>query len=589
MKRIVWIGILFLLALTACDATTREARRMVKRAERLADTLPDSTVRLIDSVLRMPASFSERERMDMAMLQAEALFGERGQEISPVMDDDFFDEHAYISTSPELERAAVYYAKKKQYAKAAHAALYSGFVQQHYDEKEAAMRSFKEAEQYGEIAGDSLTLALSKYWIGKMLYYEARRKEALSYIKSSECYIGNHDAESALMENSKAVIYILMSQNDSAYICLENARAFANKAHFNATNKKVLNNYAVLCRLEGKYKNAIAHLRQMASSFEMDETEVFVYYLNMGKTFNSDKEMDSAAFYFKRVETLLPHKEIKLESRVSAYDALSQFAEQQEDIRKALQYKNQREELLATYLSQRQEQVVYRIQKLYDYESLQNSMNRKIVYRQRIIMFLSISVALVLIAFAISQIRLARIRKQEADLKASLLDFIQRNNELVLRSERQEKEREILVQKQKNKESACHELEQQNEEYKHAYEDCAARLSEAQLKEQRIMQKLTVYLGNDKDAALLGSLRQTVLGNCDYWEAMTKAFDKQFPGMRKELMLQHPDLSDKEIKILILSYIDTSREDTALLLNISIHMVDKLRNMARKKLSKNSH
>ena len=65
------IGLLLLLALAACDATTREARRMVKRAELLADTLPDSTVRLIDSVLRMPASFSERERMDMALLQAE--------------------------------------------------------------------------------------------------------------------------------------------------------------------------------------------------------------------------------------------------------------------------------------------------------------------------------------------------------------------------------------------------------------------------------------------------------------------------------------------------------------------------------------
>ena len=130
MKRLVWIGILFLLALTACDGTTREARRMVKCAGLLADTLPDSAARLIDSVLRMPVSFGERERMDMALLQAEALFGERGQEISPVMDDDFFDEHAYISTSPELERAAAYYAKKKQYAKAAHAALYSGFVQQ---------------------------------------------------------------------------------------------------------------------------------------------------------------------------------------------------------------------------------------------------------------------------------------------------------------------------------------------------------------------------------------------------------------------------------------------------------------------------
>ena len=69
MKRHLLIGLLLLLlALAACDTTTREACRMVRRAEQLADTLPDSTVCLIDSVLRMPASFSERERMDMALL-----------------------------------------------------------------------------------------------------------------------------------------------------------------------------------------------------------------------------------------------------------------------------------------------------------------------------------------------------------------------------------------------------------------------------------------------------------------------------------------------------------------------------------------
>ena len=99
--------------MAACDVTTREARRMVRRAELLADTLPDSTAHLIDSVLRMPANFSERERMDMALLQAEALFGDRGQKISPMMDDNFFDDHGMVSTSPELERAAAYYAKKK--------------------------------------------------------------------------------------------------------------------------------------------------------------------------------------------------------------------------------------------------------------------------------------------------------------------------------------------------------------------------------------------------------------------------------------------------------------------------------------------
>ncbi len=216
-----------MLALSACDATTREARRMVKRAEQLADTLPDSTVCLIDSVLRMSASFSERERMDMALLQAEALFGCRDvsrnvsknndddtlgdvsgnvsknndddtlgdvsgnvSTLSPIMDDDFFDEHAILSTSPELERAAAYFAGKKQYAKAAHAALYSGFVQQHYDEKESAMRSFKEAEQYGKLAVDSLTVAQAEYWMGKMFIDDGMEQEALKSFMVSERYIG---------------------------------------------------------------------------------------------------------------------------------------------------------------------------------------------------------------------------------------------------------------------------------------------------------------------------------------------------------------------------------------------------------------
>ena len=133
-----------LLTLSACHTPTREARRMLARAERLADTQPDSTMRLVDSILRMEAYLSERERMDMALLQAEALFGGRdvSRNVSDDILDDFGDVSGNVSTSPELERAAAYYADKKQYSKAAHAALYSGFVQQHYNEKDAAMQSF---------------------------------------------------------------------------------------------------------------------------------------------------------------------------------------------------------------------------------------------------------------------------------------------------------------------------------------------------------------------------------------------------------------------------------------------------------------
>ncbi len=185
----LFIGLLLLLALAACDTTTREARRMVKRAEQLADTLPDSTVCLIDSVLRMPASFSKRERMDIALLQAEAQFGDRNDhELSPLMGDDFLDDKGTLATSPELERAAAYYARKKECAKAAHAAIYSGFEQQGYNEKEAAMYSFKKAEQYGKLASDNLTVAQAEYWMGKMFLDDDMDQEAIAMLQTAHFY-----------------------------------------------------------------------------------------------------------------------------------------------------------------------------------------------------------------------------------------------------------------------------------------------------------------------------------------------------------------------------------------------------------------
>lgn len=121
-------------------------------------------------------------------------------------------------------------------------------------------------------------------------------------------------------------------------------------------------------------------------------------------------------------------------------------------------------------------------------------------------------------------------------------------------------------------------LEQKNEE---VYE----KLSKALTKERHIMQKLEVYSQNPNDPALLQSLKYTVWGGDGFWSSIINSFDKQFPGMRKAILEEHPDITEKEQKILILSYLDTSREDTALLLHVSIHMVDKLRNSVKKKLN----
>ena len=538
------IGLAFL---SACDSTTREARRMVKRAEQLADTLPDSTVRLIDSVLRMPASFSERERMDMALLQAEALFGDHGQEISPVMDDDFFDEHANLSTSPELERAATYYAGKKQYANAAHAALYSGFVQQHYNEKESAMRSFKEAEQYGKLAVDSLTVAHAEYWMGKMLIDDGMEQEALKSFMVSERYIGNHNADRSTIENSKAVVYILMGQHNDAELCLRQSLLYAEKGHTDRVKRKIHNNYSVLYRLEGKYGEALNSLQQMINDQSLDNKERLVLYLNIGNVYFDMGVKDSTACYFQFMEELLPIVNLKAETKVAAYGALFRFAESQDDKTTALQYHENHEKILYDLMLQQQEQTIFRIQQQYDYESLQNVMNKKIIQRHITILIISILLLITTILILFLQYRHKQLLKSEEEMKQQLDDL-----------------KQDLLQTVKTS-VLDHEI--------------SSRL--------RLILKVhdKTPQGNDPKKEWQSLVWQIMNGEQEAFEAARSVLETAYPKLYSTIKENYPDLSETEAKICLLSCSDLSNTEIAELLGLSTNTVNQNRSNLRKKLN----
>ena len=547
---------MFLLVLTACDATTREARRMVKRAEQLADTLPDSTARLIDSVLRMPANFSERERMDIALLQAEALFGDHGQEISPIMDDDFFDDRANLSTSPELERAAAYYARKKQYGKAAHAALYSGFVQQHYDEKEAAMRSFKEAEQYGMMAGDSLTMARAEYWMGKMLLEDGMKQEVLTVLQSAMLRFCDHFIDKALAQNLMGVCNILQGDVDNAEKCLRFGLLSLEQSHTKASNvyRKIWNNYAVLYRIQGKYDQAIACLHQMLDDPNLDESSAFTINLNLGNVYFDMKERDSAAKYYQLVETELPMTNAKKETVLASFEALARFAATQRNDSLALQYREMHEKGLYDLMVLRQKQTIYRIQKQFDYESLQNEMNKKLLQRQRLITLLAVFTIIGLGALAVSQIRLARTRKHEAETNANLFHFMQQNKALV----------------------------ESNMRHEQKVEDAAQQLSDMLHKRLMAMLKLDYCLKTPIDKIAAKDLEKEVFGDGDHWEAVKEVLDSLYPGLWETIGLKYPDMDEMERRVCMLSRLKLSRLSEAALLGVSVSVLDKLRTKVRK-------
>lgn len=475
---------------------------------------------------------SESQRINSAFEQAKQVYGD--------------GENDTLLFIPELDKASAYYVCKKDFGKAAFSALYQGYAEKDYD-KTLAMDAFKEAERYGELVGDSLTMARAEYQMGRMLYNDYLYDDALMLFDKSCAYFGCHYAEKVKALNGLACCYMLLGAYVRADSSLNLALHYAELSGSVDTRNKVLNNYGVLYSKLGDYDKAIACLRCVKPS---NRQQALLNQFNIGNAFLDFGVLDSVAFYYDNLEKSMSETDVRIETQASIYFQFAKFAKEKGDLGAVVYYNKCHLDVLDRIYKDHVKKSIYRINQQYDFEVLQNALNKKIIIRQRIITGLVLVIGLIVIVLFVLQTHLAKITRQEADLKAKLLDNMQRH----------------LV------------LEHKNEEI---YE----KLLKALTKEQHIMQKLEVYSQNPNDPALLQSLKYTVWGGDGFWNSVINSFDKQFPGMRKAILEDHPDITVKEQKILILSYLDTSREDTALLLHVSIHMVDKLRNSVKKKLN----
>ena len=530
MRAKVLIAVMLYCTLTACDPNTKDARRFIRVAERMVDTHPDSTLLLIDSVMRLDARLSERERMTLALLQGKALF-------EGSLCQDHIHPASYIAVPlPDLDDAPDYFAARKDHGKAALTALYKGCSLLEGEDKAAAVQAFKKAEQYGWAANDTLTVARAQYWIGKTLYDDGIKNEALTVLSQADQAFGQHYAERAMTQNMMAAVHIMLSNYDTAQYCLDQAIHFAELGGCNEARRKALNNYAVIYRILGKYEEALGCLRQIY--YQSDSTQLPLVYINMGGVFFSSGVQDSAAFYYDLLEKALPNATMKDMTKVSAYGALSRFAEQQGDYHKSLELRKEYDRYQYAVQLELENKRTYSIQKRYDYQSILNMMNKREAKTQRFYVMVSVVVILLLMALALSFVLLAKKRKTELENHKRIVAYVQ-------------------------------------------------QLTEAWTKEEQTMNKVAIYMDNREDKASLEELKRVVFGKQDPWKAMMEVFDKLYPNKRNEIYAKYRGFSEMEYKDILLSYFNVSRQDEALLLKTSIHMVDKIRNNVRKKLREN--
>ena len=439
---------------------------------------------------------------------------------------------------------------------AARDALENARIQLDSGNKAEALQLFKDAEHYGLLAGDTLTVASARIKIADCLGYYAEEEEIVSLLKAAEDGFGNDYANRAEVMRLLGDYYQFHRKYDSAEMCLKQAQIYAEESGSLDAKRSVLSAFHAMYFNAGEYEKSGDYLKRFLqqSTPDVNDKLMMYYYHGMGNVYYEMGNSDSADYYYGKLEELVTRSESD-DHTWFYFHILAHQAKKRGDYETAFDYYVRYDMGDNHWEIEGKKNNLIAISQKYDKAVIQNELNEKIIARQRWIILISIVAVLVLAAFLVSQAKLARRRKREAEINAELFHFRQQNQALA----------------------------QKDAEHEQIQQDYADRLSEALDKEQRVMLLLDNYL-NNKRANLLNDLEHSVFGENDHWNAMLAVVEEKYPGLWETLCQKFPDLTEDEKKSFIISHFKVSRQEEADYLGTTVNMVDKIRGRVRKKM-----
>lgn len=481
----------------------------------------------------------EYEKADAVLQEAERLYqhpqGERAD--YPGADT--------VQISQELADAAEFFVKRNDFGKAAVASLYCGYAQKEDDDKILATKYFKDAEQYGTTAGDSLTTARAQYNIARMLFEDYEEEEMLAMAKKADLNFGNHDDERAYVYMIMAIPFITYAKYEEAGFYLKKSLDLAEKANSVKIKCKILQNYSVYYRCQNKYDEAINYLRQK-KQIETDSVDILMTYNNMSYFYRYIGQYDSAFFYAKKALNISETVKVKKETIVAIYGSLYQIAKMQGDYQSALAYNEKYLLLQDEVMQSMSKKTIYGIQRQYDYEVLQNNLNKKIIGRQRIILIISLLLLLVSIVMIVSLVRQKNILKENREIKQELdktKDELQKSMRPEVVEEELSRQLHLII--------------------------TANRIGEHANDFKKEWAPLVRKINNEKDSMFEGAMA---------------AVERVYPDMYSTILQKYPNLNDTESKVLLLSCSDLTNTEIGYILGLSVHSVNKSRSEIRRKI-----
>ena len=466
-----------------------------------------------------------------------------------------------ISQDDQIFEAYDFFVRQKDYENAAPAALYSGCVHQAKKEYESAMNCYKEADEYGRLAGDSVSAAFAQYYIGDLLNNSGHEAEAITNYKAAAELWGDSLSRKAKCLNAVAMMNLIIDEYDSAFVYLEQALNLAQTAEDKVTEASIWNNYSVAYQLLDKNDSALDCLRKSVPL--VDEKRRPIALLNLAKVFLALDERDSLEYYKTRMLSAIEEVECTPETMAAVYGFLIKDALSVGDYESAYQFEKQHEKVALDLLSDQTQSSVLEIQKKYDFEAQANQHNRQMLSRQRVIILLTIILIVALIAVTILILNALKKKRIEAEINANLLELKKRN------AQQQLERSEMKVQ--------LEELQKQTD----------GKLKDEYLQKCHIIRCFEVLSRDRSNPMAFKDLEKSLFEDEDHWASFEAAFEGVHPGFIASVKEQYPDLSEMEFRYCLLSHFKLSRQEYADVLGCSVYNVDKVRASLNNKMKEN--
>lgn len=566
--RILVVLIIVLCNLSSCTTHTTYPSAILQ-AENCMNTSPDSALTLLQEITDSIADYPEEVQMYWHLLTIQAK-----------------DKQYIVHTSDSLiNRIVEFYEGYGDKAKLMMAYYYQGSVYRDMNDAPRALKAFQQALDIDYPGYDLQVKAYSQ--MGTLFAYQKLYDEAIKVNrKFIDIYSKQGKAKKATYAwRDIARMYGSKNQPDSALFYYQNAYQMA------LADKDTTRYHEILSELGGYYcrlgRNDSAKLiLRYAEQQPLIRDKRHIHAM-LGYVYKVENKLDSACHYYWKT---LAYGDIRnaYHSYKNLYDAEVQRGNYRlatEYIDKALTLKDSIDQITQT-------ETVAKINSLYNYQHTEAENARLQLEQEKqktLIIVLTLAALGIAIGGAIFFFRqkakrleaekiAEHLQKQAKEYyeksKAAICDNQKKIEELEGQLQRANKERDSLKAKQ---------LEIQQKRLQTRNEEIALKQEEAKLRIETL-RSTTIYKEFQQAARDEKINLQNEQSNSK-WKALKKAIDTAYPDFTEKIQLLCPLLSDKEIKVCLLSKADITPSGIANVLKCSRQAITNIRMRLFKKVT----